>query len=65
MIKSAIAFSDSQVEGDCFHRLYECFCGKITDDLCILRDEGFTVREISLLIGKSKSAVDRELKLYE
>lgn len=65
MIKSAIAFSDSQVEGDCFHRLYECFCGKITDDLCILRDEGFTVREISLLTGKSKSTVDRELKLYE
>ena len=61
-IRTAIAFSNSNEEGDYLRRLYEVFCGEMPSEAKELKRKGFTVREISLLTGKSKSAVDRELK---
>lgn len=61
-IKTAIAFSDPNMESDYLRRLYESFCDGTLDDISKLKQQGFTVREISVLTGKSKSTVDRELR---
>ncbi len=61
-IRSSIAFSDPNKEGDYLRKLYSIFCGKAPDNVEDLKKQGFTVREISVLMGKSKSTVDRELK---
>ncbi len=63
MIRSAIAFSDKNDDGDYFRRIYTNFIGTISSDVKDLKDQGFTVREIALLQNKSKSVVDRELKI--
>lgn len=61
MIKSAIAFSKPDDEFDYLRRLYKV-TGKSLDDLKELQNNGFTVREIEILTGVSKSRVSRELK---
>lgn len=61
-IRSSIAFSDPNIEGDYLRRIYSFFCNDSPDDVFELKKQGFTVREISVLTGKSKSTVDRELK---
>ena len=61
-IKSAIAFSKLGEQFDYLKRLYKAICSDATDDLRVLQSQGFTVREIELLTGISKSQVSRELK---
>jgi hypothetical protein len=62
IIKTAVAFSDATVECDYLRRLYEKFIGHIPDDLQKLQEQGFTVREIEILSGVSKSQVARTLQ---
>ena len=57
-----MAFSNPEIEGDYLRRIYEAFCGKIPEQAKILQEMGFTVREIGVLTGRSKSSVDRELR---
>lgn len=62
LIKTALAFSDPNSEYDYLKKLYESIKTKNeTDDFKILQDNGFTVREIEVLTGTSKSQVSREL----
>lgn len=60
-IKTSIAFSSSSDEFDYLRRLYESLYGKKID-IKVLQEHGFTVREIEILTGISKSKVARELK---
>jgi SpoVK/Ycf46/Vps4 family AAA+-type ATPase len=62
IIKTAVAFSDASIECDYLRRLYEKFIGHIPNDLQKLQDQGFTVREIEILSGISKSQVARALQ---
>lgn len=61
-IKTSIAFSKSSDEFDYLRRLYQTLCSDATDDIKQLKEQGFTVREIELLTGTSKSRVARDLK---
>ena len=47
---------------DYFRRLYYAVCNEKPEDLKKLQAQKFTVREIEILSGKSKSSVARELK---
>lgn len=62
LIKTSVAFSNPQDGMDYFRRLYYSICGEKPDDLKKLQAQKFTVREIEILTGKSKSSVARELK---
>ncbi|WP_303063962.1 AAA family ATPase [Acidaminococcus massiliensis] len=62
MIRTAIAFSNPNDEEDYFRRLYSEITGKRSNNLQQLRKDNFTVREMAILTGKSKSTIDRELK---
>lgn len=62
IIRTSIAFSNPGDEFDYLRRLYFSVCGKKAGDLRELQDQGFTVREIEILTGVSKSQVSRELK---
>lgn len=62
IIKIAIAFSNSNDEYDYLKRLYHTVVNEATYDLKTLKKQGFTLREIEILTGVSKSQVDRELK---
>lgn len=62
IIKTAVAFSDASIECDYLRRLYEKFIGHIPSDLQKLQEQGFTVREIEILSGVSKSQVARALQ---
>ena len=62
LIKTAVAFSDPQDGMDYFRRLYTVICHEKPDDLKKLQSQNFTVREIGILTGKSKSTVSRDLK---
>lgn len=61
-IKSAIAFSDSNNSQDYLRKLYFALCNPQNMNFKILKKEGFTMREIEILTGVSKSQVSRELK---
>lgn len=62
LIKTALAFSDPTNEYDYLKKLYESINPKIeTGDFKFLQDNDFTVREIEVLTGISKSQVSREL----
>lgn len=60
-IKTCIAFSSSSDEFDYLKRLYVSLCN-CEIELKKLQEQGFTVREIEVLTGVSKSKVARELK---
>ncbi len=60
-IKTSIAFSSSNDEFDYMRKLFEKLTNK-SIDLKQLQKEGFTIREIEILTGISKSKVARELK---
>ncbi len=60
-IKTCIAFSSSNDEFDYLKRLYMSLCN-CNIELKKLQEQGFTVREIEILTGVSKSKVARELK---
>lgn len=62
IIKTSVAFSDPQDGMDYIRRLYYSICGEKPEDLKKLQMQNFTVREIEILVGKSKSSIARELK---
>ena len=62
LIKSAVAFSNPQDGMDYFRRLYYSICNEMPKDLRRLQSQGFTVREMEILTGISKSSIARELK---
>lgn len=61
IIKSSIAFSNTNDEFDYLKRLYVNLCNKLLN-IKDLQKNGFTVREMEILTGISKSKVARELK---
>ena len=65
IIRTSIAFSDPGSEFDYLRRLYSEITGSREIDLKSLQASGFTVREIELLTGISKSQVARELREVE
>lgn len=62
LIKTAVAFSNPNDGMDYFRRLYYAVCKEKPMDLKKLQGQKFTVREIEILTGKSKSSVARDLK---
>lgn len=62
MIKTSLAFSNPDSEFDYLRRLYISVSNNKKIDLKNLQNQGFTVREIEVLTGISKSQVSRELK---
>lgn len=63
LIKSSIAFSDSRNEFDYLIRLFKSIMkDKPENVLKELQEKGFTVRELEILTGVSKSKIARELK---
>lgn len=60
IIKTSLAFSDLNSSFDYLKRLYS-FTGYSIDNIEKLKSQGFTLREIELLTGISKSQVSREL----
>ena len=62
IIKTALAFSDPSYGLDYLRRLYTAFCGHQPKDLAELKAQGFTVREIGILLNDAKSNIDRKLK---
>lgn len=63
LIKTSLAFSDPNNEYDYLKRLYSSLNKHSTEtDLRDMQSKGFTVREIEILTGVSKSQVSRELK---
>lgn len=66
IIKTALAFSDVNVEYDYLRRLYNSLIGNIEQiSIDDLHSQGFTVREIEKLKGESKSTVSRKLNKEE
>ena len=62
IIKTSLAFSDTNYEHDYLRRLYNSLIGNLdSTDIDQLYEQGFTVREIEKLKGKSKSTVARKL----
>lgn len=63
IIKTSLAFSDPNDEYDYLKRLYNSIDKPAKEDnLKYMQNKGFTVREIEILTGISKSQVSRELK---
>lgn len=62
IIKTAVGFSDPSDGDDYFRRLYFFLTGNKPDNMSILGNQGFTVREIAVLTKKSKSSVSRSIK---
>jgi SpoVK/Ycf46/Vps4 family AAA+-type ATPase len=62
IIRTAIAFSNPNDEFDYLKRLYYAVNGEKATDFRSLQERGFTVREIEILTGISKSQVSRDLK---
>ncbi|MCU7192585.1 AAA family ATPase [Turicibacter sanguinis] len=62
LIKTSIAFSKPGDEYDYLKRLYNATHKEDELELKYLQKKGFTVREIEILTGISKSQVSRELK---
>ncbi|ENY53708.1 AAA family ATPase [Metamycoplasma alkalescens 14918] len=60
MIKTCLAFSNPNDEFDYLKRLFNYDSEK--KDLKFMKENGFSVREIELLTGNSKSKVSRDLK---
>jgi len=62
LIKTSIAFSNPNEEFDYLKRLYASVTGNMSPDIKDLQEKGFTVREIEILAGISKSQVSRVLQ---
>ena len=62
LIKIAIAFSNPNDEFDYLKRLYASVTNNLHPDIKELQEKGFTVREIEILSGISKSQVSRTLQ---
>ena len=61
LIKTSLAFSSKSDEFDYLKRLYYAVTGEQPKNLIKLSNQGFTVRDIEILSGKSKSQVAREV----
>jgi SpoVK/Ycf46/Vps4 family AAA+-type ATPase len=62
IIKSSLAFSDTDFEFDYLRRLYNNIIGNLEQtEIHQLHLNGFTVREIEKLKGESKSSIARKL----
>ena len=62
IIKTSLAFSDTQFEHDYLRRLYNNLIGNLDGtEINQLYANGFTIREIEKLKGESKSNVARKL----
>lgn len=62
IIRTSLAFSDSNNSYDYLRRIYISLTGEVHTDFRRLQNDGFTIREIELISGVSKSQVARELK---
>ena len=63
LIKSSIAFSDPSNEYDYLKKFMNAIGKNINEiDIKNLQNNGFTVREIEMITGVSKSKVSRDLK---
>lgn len=62
LIKASVAFSNPNDGMDYFRRLYYAVCNEKPEDLKKLQSQKFTVREMEILVGRSKSSVARDLK---
>ena len=62
LIKTSVAFSNPQDGMDYFRRLYYSVCNEKPIDIKKLQAQKFTIREIEILTGISKSSVARELR---
>ncbi len=63
LIKSSLAFSDPNNEYDYLKRLYKTATRDTQENnLREIQEKGFTVRELEILTGISKSQISRELK---
>ena len=65
IIKSSIAFSDPDDPAGYLKRIYRSLVPFVKLDIAELKRNGFSLREIELLTGVSKSTVSRELKVLE
>lgn len=64
IIKTSLAFSDSSNEYDYLKKLYESINSKSKRmDLKVLQKDGFSVRDMEILTGISKSQISRDLKI--
>lgn len=62
IIKSSISFSDPTKQGDYFVKLYRACNGQNgLIDINNLQKQGFTLREMEVLTGRSRSQLSREL----
>lgn len=61
-IKVAIAFSDKNDKFDYLRRLFTSIVGSNVKNYQELQDKGFSLREIEILSGDSKSKIGRELQ---
>ena len=62
IIRSCVAFSDPSDGHDYLRRLYKQFTSDSDTEVKILKDKGFTLREIEVLSSVSKSSLSRMLK---
>lgn len=62
IIRTSLAFSDPKSEFDYLKKIYVNVNKNASFDLKYLQKNGFTVRDIEILTGVSKSQVSRELK---
>lgn len=62
MIRTSLAFSNPEIGLDYLRRLYAAVTGHQPTDPIDLKGQGFTVREIGILLNESKSTIDRKLK---
>jgi hypothetical protein len=63
ILRNAVCFCDETIEGDYLGRVYELLTGGTTGNLHRLHEQGFTVREIEILSGVSKSQAARFLNV--
>ena len=62
LIRTSVAFSNPNDGMDYFRRLYYAVCNEKPEELKKLQSQKFTVREMEILVGRSKSSVARDLK---
>lgn len=62
MIKTSLAFSNPNSEFDYLKRLCKSVLGDATSNIIELHARGFTLREMEILTGISKSQISREIK---
>lgn len=62
MIKTSLAFSNPNSEFDYLKRLCKSALGETTSNIIELHAKGFTLRELEILTGISKSQISRDIK---